>query len=315
MDFGRILTRAWEIIWKHKVLWIFGFFASCGTANFSSGGSNFSANRDDYGNFRFEDVPPDVYPYIEPIQRFLQNNAQSLVLIFIGFICLAIILIIVSFVLRTIGRIGLIKGTLNAESGQEQLSFGELWQESLPILGRALGLNLMIGIVTIGVFIFLGFFTIIPIIGLIFVCLICLLVPVLWAVGLVVEMANIALVAEDLPVMEALGRGWNLVRDNIANMIVVAIILLVTGGIVTFVIGLPTLIAVVPFVTALITGDVSGLSFEDSVFKSIQFALICLVAYAPIAMLLGGVVKAFLGSAWTLTYLEISDAGINLAPP
>ena len=28
-NFGEVLTRAWQIIWKHKVLWIFGILASC----------------------------------------------------------------------------------------------------------------------------------------------------------------------------------------------------------------------------------------------------------------------------------------------
>ena len=25
-NFGEVLTRAWQIIWKHKVLWIFGIW-------------------------------------------------------------------------------------------------------------------------------------------------------------------------------------------------------------------------------------------------------------------------------------------------
>jgi hypothetical protein len=29
-NFGEVLTRAWQIIWKHKVLWVFGILASCG---------------------------------------------------------------------------------------------------------------------------------------------------------------------------------------------------------------------------------------------------------------------------------------------
>ncbi len=28
-NFGEVLSRAWQIIWKHKVLWIFGILASC----------------------------------------------------------------------------------------------------------------------------------------------------------------------------------------------------------------------------------------------------------------------------------------------
>jgi len=28
MDYGNVLSRAWQIIWKHKVLWIFGILAA-----------------------------------------------------------------------------------------------------------------------------------------------------------------------------------------------------------------------------------------------------------------------------------------------
>ena len=38
MNFGEILTKAWKIIWKFKVLWIFGILASCGQGGGSGGG-------------------------------------------------------------------------------------------------------------------------------------------------------------------------------------------------------------------------------------------------------------------------------------
>ena len=37
MDYGEVLSRAWRIIWKHKVLWIFGIMAGCTSG---SGGGN-----------------------------------------------------------------------------------------------------------------------------------------------------------------------------------------------------------------------------------------------------------------------------------
>ena len=33
MDFGEILSRAWQIIWKHKILWVFGILAGCSSTN------------------------------------------------------------------------------------------------------------------------------------------------------------------------------------------------------------------------------------------------------------------------------------------
>ena len=40
-NFGEVLTRAWQNIWKHKVLWIFGILASCarGSGGSSGGGA------------------------------------------------------------------------------------------------------------------------------------------------------------------------------------------------------------------------------------------------------------------------------------
>ena len=37
MDIGEVLSRAWQIIWKHKVLWIFGILAGCASGG---GGGN-----------------------------------------------------------------------------------------------------------------------------------------------------------------------------------------------------------------------------------------------------------------------------------
>ena len=54
-NFGEILTRAWQIIWKHKILWIFGILASCGR---SSG--NFNSSRGSRGNGGAGGLPPQV---------------------------------------------------------------------------------------------------------------------------------------------------------------------------------------------------------------------------------------------------------------
>src|SRR5215204_6597599 len=57
-NFGEILTRAWQIIWKHKVLWVFGILASCGRGG-SSGNSGNSGSSGDNG-FGGSDLPPQV---------------------------------------------------------------------------------------------------------------------------------------------------------------------------------------------------------------------------------------------------------------
>jgi hypothetical protein len=50
-DIGKILSRAWQILWKYKVLWIFGLLlALSGAAGGSGGGSGNSSYQNDYNN-------------------------------------------------------------------------------------------------------------------------------------------------------------------------------------------------------------------------------------------------------------------------
>lgn len=62
MDFGEVLKKAWKIIWKFKVLWIFGILSSCGQSGGGSGGSsaNSSAqyNGSDGANVFNGNLPP-----------------------------------------------------------------------------------------------------------------------------------------------------------------------------------------------------------------------------------------------------------------
>ncbi len=50
-NFGEVLTRAWQIIWKNKILWIFGILASCarGNAGGAGGGGGNSGYRFESG--------------------------------------------------------------------------------------------------------------------------------------------------------------------------------------------------------------------------------------------------------------------------
>jgi hypothetical protein len=38
MDFGEVFSKAWKIIWKYKILWLFGIFASCSGGGAGLGG-------------------------------------------------------------------------------------------------------------------------------------------------------------------------------------------------------------------------------------------------------------------------------------
>ena len=97
MDFGEVFTKAWKIIWKYKILWLFGIFASCSSGGGSGGGGGSSSSGAQYSG----GYPPGTYN-MEHIDPWL------IVMIVIGLIFLGILIGIIVMAVSTVGRIGLV---------------------------------------------------------------------------------------------------------------------------------------------------------------------------------------------------------------
>jgi hypothetical protein len=304
-NFGEVLTRAWQIIWKHKVLWIFGILAGCGR-----GSGNFRGNSGGGGNGG--PGQPNFPPEVMRVFEFIQQNLAMIIVL--GCILLLLIWAITVF-LGTIGRVGLIRGTFQAEGGTEKLIFGQLFSESMPYFWRVFGLSLIVAIPILIVFAILiaglvafaisasngndaarvGVFGIVPL----FIGCICLLIPVMFIVGMIIRQAENAIVLEDMPVLPAISRGWEVFRANLGPIILMAIILTVIGVVVGLVIAIPILAVVVPAAITFAVGKAQN-------WTPMIFAGICLCLYIPVAWLLTGILTAYTESAWTLTYLRIT---------
>ncbi|MEJ2225745.1 MAG: hypothetical protein P8X49_11505, partial [Syntrophobacterales bacterium] len=61
-------------------------------------------------------------------------------------ILVVLLLVVLGIFLGTMGRIGLIRGTLQSEEGATSLTFGELFNGGLPYFWRVFGLNLIVGL-------------------------------------------------------------------------------------------------------------------------------------------------------------------------
>jgi hypothetical protein len=291
-NFGEVLSRAWQIIWKHKVLWIFGIFAGCsrgggGGGGGSSGGGNGPGTGPGQPFSDFERILQDIGQWI--------NDNPWIVAVFV---LLVLLVAVLSIFLGTIGRIALIKGTLKAEQGVASMSFGELFSESTPYFWRVFGLALLIGLVALLIFlplILIGVLTS----GIGFACIVplfCLLIPVFWAVSVIVEQANVAIVLEDLGIGDGWRRGWEIARANVGTMILMALILFVGSGVVGFIIALPLLAAAFPFILGAATENASP----------IWIAAVCCAIYFPILLVLNGIVSAYMQTAWALTYMRVT---------
>lgn len=308
-NFGEVLSRAWQIVWKHKVLWIFGILASCGRGG---GGGNGGG-----GNTGIEGQGPNLPPQAMQWFQIIEQNLMTFIAIGIAVICL--IWIITAF-LSTVGRIGLIHGTSLIDGGAESLNFGQLFSESLPYFWRVFVLSLIVAIPILFVFaalfagliVFaisasggnndagLGILAMVPVL----IGCICILIPVMFVVGLIVRQAERAIVLEDLSVLPALSRGWDVFRSNLGPIILMAIIMIVIGLVVGFVIALPVFIIVIPGVIGFLAGDAQN-------YTPLVFMGVCLCLYIPVSLLLNGIAIAYIESVWTLTYMRLTKRQDN----
>ncbi|MBE9523614.1 MAG: hypothetical protein IMY76_00850 [Chloroflexi bacterium] len=309
MDYGKILTRAWEIIWKFKVLWIFGILASCGQG--SSGGGSGGGNSG--VQFKADEVNlhPGIRSFFSQIDRFFDNIDAWQVAVFIGGLILFMLIMgLLMTALSTIGRIGLVQGTVQAEEGVDRLTFSDLFTSGKPFFWRVFALNLIMGFIILIIMLIIlapviGFTILTAGIGaLCLIPLICVLVPLGWMISVVMEQANIALVVEDLGIIEAIQRGWTVFRENLGKMVIMALILGVGSFFIGITLALPIIIIAVPAVLGIVGGAIADSS--SIIGGGLVVAMLCFVAYLPVLIVLGGILRSYINTAWTLTYLTLT---------
>lgn len=294
-NLGEALTRAWQIIWKHKVLWIFGILAV-----FARGGSGGGGGGSGYQTGS-EDFPFSTNEMERGFQQVGQFIEQNLWIIFVV-IAVIILLSLLFYALGIMGRIGLIRGVYKVEKGAESLAFAELWSESMPYFWRIFGLNFLIGLAVLLLMLPLVLFGIFTA-GIGFLCilpLICILVPISWVVMVIVEQAQPAIVIENLGMWDGFKRGWEIVKTNAVNFILLGLVLFIGGAVIGIVIALPIIFAVVPLVI--------GAGSLKETLMPFYIALACCALYIPVLYLLTGILTAYIQSVWTLTYLRLSKA-------
>ena len=315
-NFGEVLTRAWQIIWKHKVLWIFGILASCGQGRGGGNSSSNFRNNGNPGNFG-SNLPPQFLQFA----NWLENHVMQFVIIIFAVVC---IIWIIALFLSTIGRIGLIRGAAQADGGAESLLFGQLFSESIPYFWRMFGLSLIIAIPVL-------LFVVVLVVGMLLIIIpasqnnassalsaaalipvligcCCLFIPVMFVLGMIFSQAERALVLEELGVMPALSRGWEVFRANLGPMILMAIILAVLGFVSGLIIAIPIFIIVFPTMFAYLAGGAQSAS-------PLIFMGVCICLYFPVALVLQGIVTSYTETAWTLTFMRLTGTPTVVAQP
>ncbi|MGD8402754.1 MAG: hypothetical protein PVJ21_03770 [Anaerolineales bacterium] len=285
-DFGEVLGRAWQITWKHKILWVFGLlnmvigllFLPLGLAPVIS-------------IFLAEDIP---FWFEEPAYMF----------VFFG---IFVLLMIASFFIGALTQAAISVGALRAEREDERLFFTEILKASLPYFWRFLGIMaLLAGGVLLVMLSFFAVQTLVSLLtlGLGAMCLVplqFLLYPLMIVVYAWQEQALASIVVDDLSVLEAAKRGWQVFRKNLLSVVLVTLILYLGVGMISGFISIPMMVPffAIPFVL---------IEEVENTRAILIAASLCLVAYLPLLAVLQSGVLTYMKSGWMLTYLRLTHS-------
>lgn len=305
LDFGGILNRAFRITRSHRILWLFGILAALAGGssgpnfnfNFGSGGGGGDGGGGGGG------APTELPP---ALRRFFDRlEPETVIPILIAIAVVVLLLVVVFIIVGTIGKGGLIGGVQRADT-QGSVTFGQAWAIGRQRFWPVLLIGLAVAV--------LGFA--IAIVSVVLAATVCLLplacvgFLVLAALSVYTNFAQVAAVVDGLGTIDALRRGWEVIRANFANVLILTIIVAVIGWLAGFVIALPLFGLLVPVLVGA-AGAVGGVG--ELLAASALMLGACLVVYIPVAIVLNGILQTWFGAVWTLAYKQLT-AGSASAP-
>jgi hypothetical protein len=320
MDYGNILRRSWDVLWNHKFMLVLGFLAALGSG--ASGGGGGGGGGDT--GYTFDGSEFEAMPEIAENLGAIIAAASAIIL---GLVCFFFILAIVLWLVRLTAQAGMIDAAARLDAG-EKVSFGEAISAGWHKLGRMVGLNLVLfGIfilaAIVGVMVLVmgagataagaaasqgDFGAVLGGLGAGLIGLICCLMCLFLLLGIVVTVlypfAQRAAVLEDMGVIESIGRGWQVIKDNLGEVIILILLFLLLG----FVVGAVTLAIFIP-VAALAFAPIA-LRFFGS--ETIEVMDVVLASGGLLCMILVGaainaIYVAFRSTAVTLAYGEFTS--------
>jgi hypothetical protein len=286
IDFGEVLRRTWKIGWNHKVLWLYqmlpGLLSLLMLPVFF------------LGNPAFAPLLPEPFNQTLPIEQFLV----------IHIIVMAILLLPIMF-LAVLVQGATTFGALEADKGVAKFGFRATIKQSLPYYWRLFGLYTLFGTIWAGailVFMVLtiGVSFVVPLAGLCTVPMFVLIFPLALVGYSIMELAQAAIIVDDLTMQDALKKAWQMFRANILGIVLLMLMLY-------FAISMISSVFVFPLMVPMMFLPIW---LENSADLRTPFLLVFFVFF-PIMMIVmtavQGILMAFFQSAWLLAYRQLGS--------
>ncbi len=318
-----ILKQAWQLTWRHKFLWLFGFFAAwIGTAgeyDFIIRGFELIREKSSVIiNIREFIVSTGIFSAAtsQGLKNLVVNSPWSLIplIILLLIFILAVILIIWAIITSQNGLITSIKSLAGGKTTnfQEGLSIGmaKFW----PVFW----LNVIYKLVIFILFLTLGvIFTFILAtafadlqywIGFIYLILFfvgfIIFIPLIIAISFVIRYAICYIVIKNYRLGEAIKRGISLFINNWLISLELAFILLMLYLAASILLLLLTIAIIAPLILLLFT--FISIKF---IFAANFIVLLALIIFLMIAIIAVSIFSTFLWSCWTLLFIQLTEKG------
>jgi hypothetical protein len=294
MDYGKVLSRAWQITWRWKALWVFGFLVSLSNRwpQLSNRANWIERGGGDY-------IPPEVG------------------VLLVSLACVAVLVGIAFGVLSVISRGALIGGVRQAEE-EDSTDLKRAWRVGVSRFWTLFGVSVLTALPLIVMWLVVVAAFVGPIladvgfsgegepgvgVALALLCgapLCCSAILVTIVLSQIRTYADCAAVLEGLGWIDAFRRGWQVLRENLGHTVVYWLIFFVIGLAFIIVVGGGLMALYIPFIAVVRTGP--GVWMLGPVFCGGLLA-------AAIGAAIGAVVQTFVSATWTLAYREMAGLG------
>jgi len=295
MDYQNLVVKSFQIAWKHKWLWIFGFFAGAGISapNFGGGGS-----------LNWSEQPP------ERVSAQVSELGHQYWPLLLGLALILFFVLILFTIAGIFAHAALIRGAAAINEDRET-SFSLSLKEGSHYFGRLLGLGLLLFVVVVmpilgffgtTIWAFLNGYNILGVLfGLMSALFVLALLPLGVLLALLFHFSTRAIVLLDHRILESLGSAWALVRANFGTSLILWLVsLLLTMGFAASAFFI-MLILGVPLVIFGILSFANGYTLATIGI----FAFLVIAALAVLAIFTSGF-RALVSTYWTLAFLRLT---------
>ena len=287
VNFGAIINRSFQIAWRYKSLWIFGLFAG------GSSGFNFDMPTDFSGNSMNSSYPPDF-------AEVFGNQADAAIAA--GLILLGLVLGILFLICYSIAKPAIIDAVNKITRGGEY-RFGTSFSRGVDLMWRIIGLDIIF-FMAIMAMIMLGVILAIISLWSLMITIPCFLAAMFF-VWHTFALAEVAIVARDVTIGDAIAEGWELMTRNKANCFMISLLY----------VGIAIGFGIAFWVIALFTFAPIGILVAFLTRNLVLTLVLALIFGLPVSLVIGGFMGTFSNSIYTQFYFKLYEPEPTIPDP